>query len=160
DVHFGRGQYLTVDFPQVKGLKQGDNVNVLGLKSGKVKTISLNRDGRGVRVTLWLKSPVALSDDYDISVNDASILGGKQIDIDPGTPGRKQSDANVPLPGRSTPDLAKALSSLVEDNREQLRTAIRNLSEITSDVRQAKGLLGGIIYDEAMRDSVAQSLAN
>ncbi|MBI1849538.1 MAG: MCE family protein [Planctomycetes bacterium] len=160
DIHFGRGQYLTVDFGQVKGLKQGDNVMVLGLKSGKVKTIALNPNGKGVRVTLWLKEPVTLTEDYDLLVSDATLLGGKQIDIDPGTPGKKPVDTSVPLPGRSTPELAKALSSVIDDNREPLHSAIRDLSQITSDIRQAKGLLGALIYDEAMKESVAQTLRN
>ena len=52
DFHFGRGQTLVFLFDAVKGLKQGDNVNVLGLKSGKVKKVALTACMRKVLTIL------------------------------------------------------------------------------------------------------------
>jgi phospholipid/cholesterol/gamma-HCH transport system substrate-binding protein len=160
DVHFGRGQTLVVDFSTVRGLKQGDNVNVLGLKSGKVKTILLNERMRGVRVTLWLKQPIVLSEDSEIQVNDATLLGGKQVDIDPGTPGRPLIDTTKPLVGRSSPELAKSLVTLLEDAKEPLRRSLQNLEQITAKINEGQGLLGGIVNDAGMRDSIARILTS
>jgi phospholipid/cholesterol/gamma-HCH transport system substrate-binding protein len=158
DFHFGRGQVLVVEFDQVKGLKEGDNVNVLGLRSGKVRDIEIDRDGAGVLVTLWIKEPIVLREDFEVQVTDSTLLGGKQVDIYPGARTKPPIDATAPLKGETTPELTRAIGSVVEENRDSLRAALRNLSEITADVRNARGLLGGLIYDEGLKRSAANIL--
>ncbi len=160
DIHLGGGEYLVVQFPHVKGLKRGDNVNVLGLKSGKVKSIELGGDLGGVQVTLWLKEKLHLTEDSDIRVNDSSLLGGKQVDIDPGTPDKPEKDKSRPIQGISTVELAKALPELVDENRAALRETMNNLREITAQVQRGQGPLGTFVKNERMAENLSRIVEN
>ena len=80
---------LQVAFAQAGSCEVGTNVMVLGKKIGKVGAIDIDfeRSDAPVSMTLLLREPIPLKQDYKILVRDAGVLGGKQIYIDPGRTG-------------------------------------------------------------------------
>jgi phospholipid/cholesterol/gamma-HCH transport system substrate-binding protein len=80
---------LRVAFAQAGSCEVGTNVMVLGKKIGKVGAIDIDfeRIDAPVSMTLLLREPIPLKQDYKISVRDAGVLGGKQVYIDPGHTG-------------------------------------------------------------------------
>ncbi len=87
---------IRVAFEQAGSCEVGTNVMVLGKKIGKVGAIDVQyeRPERPVQMTLLLREPIPMKADYEISVRDAGVLGGKQVYIQPGKKG-----ALVPLDG-------------------------------------------------------------
>ena len=77
---------LDVYFAGGGGLRVGDPVYVRGVRSGKVQAIASRPQypDNPILVRLELNEPVTLHNDVEISIVSASLLGGKQIEIDPG----------------------------------------------------------------------------
>ena len=74
----GTGGYtLYADFPTVGGLKEGANVEIAGVRIGRVEVISLV-DYRA-RVTLRIDSTVKLQDDTIASIKTKGLIGEKYL---------------------------------------------------------------------------------
>ena len=86
---------LRVDFDEVGGLAPGNSVYIKGYRVGEVATLDYRPDARRVRATLLLQRQVTLFEGYSIRIEDGSVLGGKQIDIDPGTGEQRVSSESI-----------------------------------------------------------------
>jgi phospholipid/cholesterol/gamma-HCH transport system substrate-binding protein len=77
---------LDVYFTGAGGLRVGDPVFVRGVRSGKVAGVAHQpaQPQHPILVQLELDEPVTLHDDVSIQIVGASLLGGKQVEIDPG----------------------------------------------------------------------------
>ena len=86
DMSMGKVPPLEVFFADAGGAQVGTSVLVLGKKVGKVGAIDViyAREQNPVRMQLLLQEAVPLTDKMRIEVQDAGVLGGKQIFIDPG----------------------------------------------------------------------------
>jgi phospholipid/cholesterol/gamma-HCH transport system substrate-binding protein len=90
----GTGGYtLYADFPTVGGLKEGANVEIAGVRIGRVEVISLV-DYRA-RVTLRIDSTVKLQDDTIASIKTKGLIGEKYLRLSPGG-----SDEIIPPSGK------------------------------------------------------------
>jgi phospholipid/cholesterol/gamma-HCH transport system substrate-binding protein len=74
---------LTVLYKSVNGLKEGDMVTVSGLVVGNVESMTFA--GRLIRVDLSIQTKVQLPKDSRALVKSETIMGGKFIEINPGT---------------------------------------------------------------------------
>ena len=76
-----------MNFPEARGLRQGDSVLVAGMRVGRVRTLEFYpnrpRDQR-IHVTLKLDQEIPLREDYEILIEDATLLGGRNVTIEPG----------------------------------------------------------------------------
>ncbi len=82
---FGSNSYpLYANFSTVAGLKQGANVEIAGVKVGRVSSITLDSVNVLAKVQLNIDSSVALSDDSIASIKTAGLIGEKYISITPG----------------------------------------------------------------------------
>ena len=115
----------TVYFTDVNGLKEGDQVGVMGVAKGKVKTITLVGDS--VKVDFNLSKDVLLKKDYSVSVAMIELMSGKQIYVKPGK-------SNVPA------DMSKPL---IGDRSSDIVTLIGTMSSIGEDVKAITGRLNG-----------------
>ncbi|MBM4062531.1 MAG: MCE family protein, partial [Planctomycetes bacterium] len=86
DVSLGKVPPIEVYFDDAGGALVGTNVLVLGKKVGKVGSIDVlyARPSHPVRMQLRLQEPVPLTETMRIEIQDAGVLGGKQVFIDPG----------------------------------------------------------------------------
>lgn len=149
DTFFTRKYNLDVVFRHVMGLREGDNVVVRGMPVGKVQTLTLNE--RGVHVVLRLDQPVPLREDYAIRVVTTSMLGGKHLEIAPGTTNTPALAANRTLLGETPVDLlsdaADAINavkhSLIEGGvLTNIEAGVRDLRLLIGRVERGEGTLG------------------
>jgi len=151
---------MTVYFEEANNLREGDQVQLLGAKIGRVKEVAPNitaEKARRIRTVLSLQREVELLDDSVISIQETSLLGGRNVMIDPGTFGGPR---RTPLedggylgivqknPIAAFGDFGAELSKLVAENRESIKGALANLTVITDDLRNGRGLLGKLVHDE------------
>src|SRR5580765_1823825 len=84
---FGKKSELVVHFAQTNGLREGDSVLVAGMRWGKVKSLEYDptaTNDRRIVVKLRLKEDVVLRRGFTIRIEDATLLGGKNVAIEPG----------------------------------------------------------------------------
>jgi phospholipid/cholesterol/gamma-HCH transport system substrate-binding protein len=126
---------LNVYYPNVNGLQTGDKVTVAGLAIGHVESMSLV--GRRITVNLSLQTKVHLPRDSKALLKSETIMGGKFIEITPGT------DQAILQNGDS-------LSGLYEADLSELTAT---LSPITSNVL---GILQNVnsTFDEPTRNRI------
>ncbi|HQO17697.1 MAG TPA: MlaD family protein [Candidatus Cloacimonas sp.] len=74
---------LQIAFPDVMGLEIGDKVMYRGMEVGRIKSIAASQDR--VIVTVSIKSEILLKEGTKFQVADSSLMGGKALNIIPGT---------------------------------------------------------------------------
>lgn len=163
---FGKASSITVHFPEARGLRQGDSVLVAGMRVGRVSELAFDpeaeRDKR-ITVSLRLEHPLVLREDYEIAIEDATLLGGRNVAIEPGTPGRLTIvlDPDLPLQGSLIENPLQALASvgdLIKDNRESVRNILDNLEALTQEARAGQGVVGRLLTDEDLGNRLASSI--
>jgi ABC-type transporter Mla subunit MlaD len=104
---------------------------------------------------LSLDRDVEMLEDGKISIRETSLLGGRNVFIDPGIFG-----GPIQVPTEDGAYLGEVyknpiaslgdLGVLVSENREAIHGFLTNLDATMTDVRAGKGLLGKLIGDEAL----------
>lgn len=157
-----------VFFPVAGGLRKGDAVLVAGLRSGKVLGLSFDPnapDDRRVTVAIGLDEDVQFMRDYSIGIEDATVLGGTIVAIEPGTQQAGPHPAGEPLMGivaGSPLESLNEVASVVTDNRDSIDAFIANLesasediSSITSRIEAGEGLIGRLVADDGLADQAS-----
>lgn len=80
---FADKQHVKIEFPQASGLEIGDIVTVYGVRSGYVEDIELSENG--VLISISVDENVELKSDALFSITMLDLMGGKKIEIAPGT---------------------------------------------------------------------------
>jgi len=78
------GYELVAKFSSVNGLRTGAEVEIAGVRIGRVIHIGLDKDGVSALVTLRVNHDVKLTDDVIASIKTAGLIGDKYIDLAPG----------------------------------------------------------------------------
>jgi|GEM_PF-5847736 len=131
-----------VTMKDVSGLKAGDDVRVLGYRMGLVHRVRYNPDESLYRISLRMSSDARIYADHHILVREASALGGRFLDIDPGS--REKGPANVQdLKGEpSTANVVVAMTNVLDE-----------LKKTVSSINSGHGTLGKVIMqDDLYRD--------
>lgn len=167
---FGTSHDLDVVFDQVSGLIKGDKVFVRGVDVGRVKSLAVERDG--VHANLTLDYPVHLRDDYSIRVTPSSVLGGKFVEIQEGSPDAPILPAGAPVVGQGPSDFIAELTDGVKALRDSLEgggvlgnleETMDNLKALTTQLREGKGTVGKLLMEDAIYTNllaVSDRLAN
>lgn len=176
-----RGEFLKINFKNSEGIKVGNKVTVQGVPFGYVSNIRLVQiDEQGgvlppgevgvatrVEVTILLKEPVRLYENYDIAIRNESLLSGRVISIDPGT-SESSEDGKKPvktfqnvdyrsgasLKGRVLQDPLVSLSELIAENRGDIRKTFSNVADITTKINNGDGTLGRLINRDDLHTNV------
>ena len=146
---------MEVTFNKVSGLEPGHKVLASGMEVGQVRDLKLQEDG-SVKVKINLTQPIKLYKDHQISVKDASALGGKYVNIELGTPEQgvvplSQAESAESLKGKAQP-------SLLDD--PNLREAFVSLKSIAKDLEEGKGTIGLLITRREIYDDIAKAAEN
>lgn len=158
----------TVYFPDAGGLREGDPVMVAGLRIGRVGTLTFDIDApneRRIGVQLLLDEAVPLRSDYEISIEETTMLGGHHVEIEPG---RFEGQAlarsgGVDLMGSVAPNPLAALGSvgdLFDDNSEALSGILRNLEQAVAKINSGQGPAGRLVNDEAMGRDLSEAIGS
>jgi phospholipid/cholesterol/gamma-HCH transport system substrate-binding protein len=159
DIHvFSKPILMTVYFPEANNLREGDPVQLLGARIGRVKEVTPNitaETKKRIRTVLSLERKVELLEDATISIRETSLLGGRNVFIDPGTFGGpvKQALEDGAFFGEVYKNPIASLGDfgkLLTENRDAINGFLTNLDTLTDDLRAGKGLLGRLIGDEAL----------
>ena len=152
----GQSTYnFVVLFESVQGLNEGDNVNMLGKKIGKVN--STNITGQKVQVHLSIDRTFInmIPIDSEIEVKSEGLMGSKYVSIKPGISTKKMiSDGDLVEGKREydytmitgdiqplTQDLAafaRALrATLGESEKDNIRSSLENIKSVTAQIDTA-----------------------
>jgi len=155
---FSKPILMTVYFEDANNLRKGDPVLLLGARIGRVKDVEYDvtaDKSERIRTVLSLDQKVELLEDGEISIRETSLLGGRHVFINPGTFG---GPAKPPLEGggyhgtvhKNPIAMLGDIGTLLNENRESITNAFRNISTITEDIAQSRGLLGRVINDPGL----------
>jgi phospholipid/cholesterol/gamma-HCH transport system substrate-binding protein len=148
----GEPVYYRVHFERVLGLRAGDDVRVDGVLLGKVDRIELRPEG-GVLVVLKMNQAVTLFRDAQIEVGSSSVLGGNHVAIRRGTQPPPLDTSEI-LTGRMKPGLDE-FSELASENRDNIKTLISNLKDLTQALKDGQGTVGKLLKsDELHKEAV------
>jgi phospholipid/cholesterol/gamma-HCH transport system substrate-binding protein len=155
---FGEPVQLVVEFEDANGLREGDAVLVAGLRVGRVKAMTFDaRAPREKRITVLLNldQDIPLFEDYNVLIEESTLLGGRNVSILPGQADLPQiaPDPGTPLRGNLAPnpiDSLKSFSVILDENRGSIENIFSNFSDISQDLRDGRGMLGRVLTDDEL----------
>jgi phospholipid/cholesterol/gamma-HCH transport system substrate-binding protein len=145
--------YLKVHFRNAGALSEDNKVFVNGVYSGTVLSVKLRDEY--AEATFEMFNRFRLYSNYEVRVKTEAAIGGKQVMINPGSAmgddGRVygQIDAGVILTG-GVDDPIESFTSLINDNRENVRVAISNIREFTEKLNSGRGTVSRLLNDEKL----------
>lgn len=156
---------MTAYFKEGGGLHKGDSVLVAGMRWGRVVNLEYHSDERDmdrrVKVEFTLEHEVTLYDDHVIEIEDATVLGGKRLSIEPGTPDRGLWEGDL-RPGTVKPNVMEAVGNLVSDNRDNLKSVIDNLAQVSetvnTEISEGDGVLRQLLSDGELAQEVKRAV--
>lgn len=160
---FKEAHPVVVHFQDANGLRQGDAVLVAGIRRGRVKDLVYDPDAeleRRITVNLLMDQQLSLRDGFTIQIEDATLLGGKQIYIDPGLPGGVSVSTDRELIGSVAANALSGLGEIVTENREAVGRIVSNVDQVMEGMAEGRGVMGRLMSDETMADSLSASLAS
>lgn len=156
-------------------LKEGATVRIKGVPLGRVSNVEMSKDYQTVLVTVSFKEKPIIYKDYMVKVIVSSLLGGEYLDIYIGTPEAGELPEDVVLEGMAPRDLMGDASEVVYEIRnslekdklmDRLANILKNLEKSSTEmtavfehIREGKGTLGKLIYDEGVLTKVEEALA-
>jgi phospholipid/cholesterol/gamma-HCH transport system substrate-binding protein len=158
---------LTTRLENAGGLEIGTRVRIQGVQMGQVIAIEqpLQRGGH-LLITMKLdaRGKHLLGTDATAQIKSEGLLGGKIIDIHPGSPGSDTLADNSTIPG-SIDSLSDDLKKLASDSQTTLadlrklaergEKAVSEVEGLAKDLRQGQGILGSEVLStiKQVRDS-------
>ncbi|MEV4240720.1 MULTISPECIES: MCE family protein [unclassified Nocardia] len=105
------GATYTAYFADAGGLVPGDNVQVAGVKSGRVEQVKL--DGAKVYVRFTLDEAIVLGNKTSAAIKTNTVLGRKSLEVTPSGSGSTRTNETIPLDRTTSPySLTDALGDL------------------------------------------------
>lgn len=153
---------FTVYFPEAYGLRQGDSVLVAGIRQGRVKDMSYDPTAefaRRVTVSMLMDQPVELREGFTIAISDATLLGGKQIEIDPGPAGGAVTAREATLFGTIRRGALGSLGEFVDKNGSRFENIVKNVDEVVADLKAGKGTVGKLMRDDQLAGRFESAVA-
>lgn len=140
---------LNVRFQNVAGLEVGDYVTVNGVRSGFVERINVINDS--VLVTLNIEENTVLFSDAVFQIAMLDLMGGKRVDVYPGTSGA-DIDRSIVHKGTFNADIPEVMRN-VGAMGEDLPLILEKINSTLDGVND-------YLQDEEMKDNLRKSLEN
>jgi phospholipid/cholesterol/gamma-HCH transport system substrate-binding protein len=160
---FAEEYELVVHFPNAAGLRQGDTVLVAGMRQGRVKDLVFDPGAdleRRITATLTMDEQLGLREGFTIEIEDATMLGGKLVMIDPGPAAGAPVSTDGPLLGTVRAGALSGLGDLIAENRDSFGRILSGFEEVVTEVRDGRGLLGRLLSDEELSNEVREGLSS
>ncbi len=170
DIRFFKGGYrIKVYFNSVSGLEQGNEVRLAGVKVGEVR--SLRFSGNKVEVVLWLEPWAEVNSDAKIGISATTLIGGRHIDITPGTPGHPLLSEDSRVEGTDPVDINEILTeskkishsvsgvmNFVNENQERVGETLDSVKRIVENIEKGKGTVGKLLGEDELYQSAKESI--
>jgi phospholipid/cholesterol/gamma-HCH transport system substrate-binding protein len=140
---------LEIKFPTVAGLEIEDPVTVNGVRKGSVQDFKIETSD--VIVKVKLDPDVDLRKDASFAVTMLDLMGGKKINIEPGT-SSEEIDYNQVQHGEFQADIAGVLT--------MLGSMQGDLNNTIKDVKITLTSLNNYLTDKQLNEDVKTSVAN
>jgi phospholipid/cholesterol/gamma-HCH transport system substrate-binding protein len=150
---FKKQYEMMVSFQDANGLRQGDGVLVAGIRRGRVKSLEFDPQAPGPRrihIRLVMDEEVPLRDGFEIRIEDATLLGGKHVYIDPGPPEGTIVSQEIPLQGRVATNALTQLGEFVVENRAQVSKLVSEATRIITETSDGRGMIGRALRDDEL----------
>lgn len=152
---------LEVFFADAGGAQVGTNVMVLGKKIGKVGAIDYlpSEPAERIRMQLLLQEDVVLRADARIEVQDAGVLGGKQIYIDPGTAAAPWGQGR--LVGLARKGAFEQIGGIAEGEGKvgvKLDDALKEIRDFFRNLNDPETSIGALVRRRELYDEVLQTV--
>ncbi|WCL49606.1 MlaD family protein [Leptospira sp. GIMC2001] len=165
-------------YSQIDGIAEGTEVYIKGIESGFVLSIDVvptmdvpdrryidSTKEKTIELTLAVKEPITLWDNYSVRFKTKTLFSGRIIDIDPGyfddealtfyNPIYKLDDRTPEFfpSARYMDNFFEAANTVITENREDTRQIVTNTREISEKLLGTSGTLPllintSIAYDE------------
>ncbi len=164
---FRRTYEFDVYFQNVAGLREGDNVTIQGMPIGRVTDLVLEESW--VRVQCALNREVELYEDYSIEVVETSVLGGRQLRIDAGTPDKQRIPDDERLVGTPPIDLMAEAAKVVSELRrtlteegvlENVSEGIARLNRVAGRLDRGEGTVGALLTEDTVYRELEEIASN
>ena len=119
------------DVPEVAGLREGDKVQVRGIRMGEVSELAMLPGA--VRVSILLKEGAPLKDDAVITLGEKGIVGEVVIEIDPGV-GADVPEGHI-FQGRTAGTIA-SMTDAAGDALVEMRTLTRKVTALVDEMKE------------------------
>jgi phospholipid/cholesterol/gamma-HCH transport system substrate-binding protein len=152
---------LRVYFSETNGLREGDPVLVAGMRWGRVKRMTFDPgapNDRRIVLTVALNDPLALRRSATIEIRDATVLGGKNVWIDPGPSNDVPMPADAELFGKVSGGLLDRVNELVANSEAGIGRILADVEEVTQALKGGQGVLGRLIVDQELADELELAL--
>ncbi len=142
-------QNISVKFDNVAGLEIGDIVTVNGVRKGFVKDMKV--ESNNVLVTLSIDSDVDLRSDARFTLNMLDLMGGKRVEIFPGSSGEKLNSNEI-YSGDFLSDIPSVMAVFgsVQDD----------LVTLLKDIKITLSSMNVYLTDKKMESDIKTSLSN
>lgn len=174
---------MKIYFPEALGIREGTEVTLKGINFGVVRELkeisvyqiedprfTTNSD-RAVEITLSVKKPVTLWDNYKIKFKSKTVFSGRFIDIDPGShDGLSDSFFNPTFePGNDDDKSASAeyydefftaANNVLIENKQDIRTTVSNLNSISTKMNSGEGSFSQFINKTTAYDNLSETVAD
>lgn len=180
---FEKGRNIRVIFGFANGVKKSAPVRFAGVDTGLVKDITVfydRKDGKTkVEILAWLKEGTEIPQDSKVSINQLGLLGEKYIEIEPGVDTEHFLDEGDTIFGED-PIAVEKLSTMIADlatkieisvdgfnkvvqnetNQKSLEDTLAGISLIVTNIKEGKGTVGKLLYDEGIYDDLQDFTAD
>ena len=140
---------IHVKFNSVSGLEIGDYVAVNGVRKGFVKDFNIK--GNSVIVNLSIDNDVKLKRDATFSISMLDLMGGKKVNINPGT-SSEPLDYNEIQNGIFYADIPEVMS--------MLGTVEGDIPSIIKDIKITLNSLNNYLNDNTLNVDIKTSISN
>ena len=113
EVFNSEGYSVYASFSPVSGLRTGAEVEIAGVRVGRVKAIRLDDTQQRAVVELQLDKGVHLTDDVIASVKTSGLIGDKYISLAPGGAGDELKNGDEIMDTESAIDIEELISKYV-----------------------------------------------
>lgn len=147
---FGSTTQLTTVYRNISGLQPGANVRFSGINVGTVDDIEIISDTT-VRLSFRVSNSVVpyIKKDSRTSIGSDGIMGDKILNLSSGTSG-KESIAGGDLLASEEPLVMDSIMARASAMATSVSTITENLADMSNSIRQGKGTIGMLLYDEGL----------
>ena len=156
-------QYISIFFPEAHGLRKGDAVLVAGVRWGRVEELTFDpsaEENRRIVVVASLDQAVLLREGHEIVIADATLLGGRNLEIDPGPPSGAPTDMEGELFGTVGFNAFDAIGELVRDNSGSVEETLTSIRNLVTGVEEGRGVLGPLFTDDALGQTLRDGVTS
>lgn len=159
------------------GVSTDTQVRISGIEAGSVKRISLMPDNRfKIVLSVYKEYKNLVRVDSRASISKQALIGDSVIDISPGSPEQPLLADGSTIEIREAMTLDQMLTSmrpmldkinisidkiatiLTAIPENAVRSTLEDTAAITAQLRQGGGPMGGLLYDEEMKNDLAVSV--